>query len=469
MAQQDLQDKSLQTYNEQTSAPTLSVEDSLATLKDYGGFSFASNLIAGGLTNLDPTQAARKKIFLKDEKKKDERRKIKKQLEQWIEVLKLEGDATDLYSSIEKQKTEVKETYNENMIEILKKSRNLEKSFRSIALFYSNSGEQRLKNVEFINIQFENIISPDSSARQAVQRKFKEAFDSVDMRDSYSLLLIPGYMGGKSAIESWAKVCYDNRVTMITDYSNLTNWTDEDIDIDTPFGSNDDRKDFLGSVDEPENQLSGITNHLANAVVVANEIVARDGYSEVGEKMPLLVGGAGALAGRLLSNNPAQPVAGVKHGTLFDAKGVRMNLTREHLTNLHERNLVPLTTYEGSVIAYGDQSLNNGNDIDFNKYSVVRVYNFISKCLTHYFNAKAFQLWTPTEQKQVQEDLTKFLDSLKFNAKMIQDFKINNIKQDKNNKDVINADLSITPFYPARSFVFSLSRQEDGSTDVTRK
>lgn len=469
MAQNDLQQQSSQEYKQKTEAPVASVEDSLAKLKEYGGFSFASNLIAGGLTSLDPAQSARRSIFLKDEKKKDERRKMKKQLQQWVEVLKAEGDATDLYTMIDGEKTNVKETYSENMIEILKKSRNLEKSFRSMALFYSNSGEQRLKNVEFINITFEDIISPDSSVRQEVQSKFKEAFNSVDMRDSYSILLIPGYMGSKTAIESWAKICYDNKVTMITDYSDLPNWVEEDINLDSPFGSNDDRNTFLGSIDEPENLLSGITNHLANAVVVANEIVARDGYAEVGENMPLLVGGSGALAGRLLSNNPAQPVAGVKHGTLFDAKGVRMNLTREHLTNLHERCLVPLTTYEGSVIAYGDQSLNNGGDIDFNKYSVVRVYNFISKCLTHYFNAKAYQLWTSTEQKQVQEDLTKFLDSLKHNAKMIQDFKINSIKQDKNNKDVINAELSITPFYPARSFVFSLNRLEDGSTDVARK
>jgi hypothetical protein len=465
MAQNDLQEQSSQEYAQRTET----ADESLARLKEYGGFSFASNLIAGGLTSLDPAQAARKNIFLKDEKKKDERRKIKKQLQQWLDILKAEGDATDLYSIIEQDKETVKETYNENMIEILKKSRNLEKSFRSIALFYSNSGELRLKNVEFVNIQFDDIISTDSTVRQEMQARFKESFNSVDMRDSYSLLLIPGYMGSKTAIESWAKICYNNKVTMITDYSDLPNWVEEDINIDSSFGSNDDRNTFLGSVDESENQLSGMTNHLANAVVVANEIVARDGYAEVGEKMPLLVGGAGALAGRLLSNNPAQPVAGVKHGTLFDAKGVRMNLTREHLTNLHERCLVPLTTYEGSVIAYGDQSLNNGGDIDFNKYSVVRVYNFISKCLTHYFNAKAYQLWTPSEEKQVKEDLTKFLDSLKHNAKMIQDFKINSIKQDKNNKDVINAELAITPFYPARSFVFSLDRLEDGSTEVKRQ
>ncbi len=469
MAVNDLQEQSSQEYAQKTEVAKASLEDNLAKLKEYGGFSFASNLIAGGMTSLDPTQVARKNIFLKDEKKKDERRKMKKQLQQWVEVLKQEGDSTDLYTMIEGDKTSVNETYNANMIEILKKSRNLEKSFRSVALFFNNAGEQRLKNVEFVNIQHEDIISQDSSIRQVVQKKFKEAFDSVDMRASYSLLLIPGYMGSKTAIEGWAKVCYDNKVMMITDYSDLPNWVEEDIDIDSSFGSNDDRNNFLGSIDEPENQLSGISNHLSNAVVVANEIIARDGYSEVGEKVPLLVGGSGALAGRLLSNNPAQPIAGVKHGTLFDAKGVRMNLTREKLTSLHERCLVPLTTYEGSVIAYGDQSLNNGGDIDFNKYSVVRVYNFISKCLTHYFNAKAYQLWDAAAERLVKEDITKFLDSLKLNAKMIQDFKVINIKQDRNNKDVINAELSIMPFYPARSFVFSLNRLDDGSTDVVRK
>ncbi len=469
MAVNDLQEQSSQEYAQRTEATKANIEDSLSKLKEYGGFSFASNLIAGGLTTLDPSQVARKNIFLKDDKKKEERRKMKKQLQQWLEVLKMEGDSTDLYTAIEDDKTLVKEIYNENMIEILKKSRNLEKSFRSVALFFNNSGETRLKNVEFVNIAHEDIISQDSSIRNVIKHKFKEAFDSVDMRQSYSLLLIPGYMGSKTPIEGWAKVCYDNKVMMLTDYSDLPNWTEEDIDIESSFGTNDDRNNFLGSIDEPENQLSGISNHLSNAVVVANEIIARDGYSEVGEKVPLLIGGAGALAGRLLSNNPAQPIAGVKHGTLFDAKGVRMNLTRERLTALHERCLVPLTTYEGSVIAYGDQSLNNGGDIDFNKYSVVRVYNFISKCLTHYFNAKAYQLWTPAEEKLVKEDITKFLDSLKHNAKMIQDFKLVNIKQDKNNKDVINAELSIMPFYPARSFVFSLNRLEDGTTDTVRK
>lgn len=466
MAQNDLQEQASKEYN--LRSETASVEDTLAKLKDYGGFNFASNLIAGGLINLDPAQPARRNIFLKDEKKKEERRKIKKQLQQLVDVLKTEGDAAHLFSMIEEEKGTVKDIYNENMIEILKKSRNLEKSFRSIALFYKNSGEQLLKNVEFHNIQYEDIKSEDSTAREEIQQRFNDAYRSVDMKDSYSLLLIPGYMGSKTAIEGWAKVCYDNKVTLITDYTNLESWTEEDIKVEDTSNANVERDTFLGSTKEEENQLAGQTNHMANAIVVANEIVARDGYSEVGEKLPLYVGGAGALAGRLLSNNPAQPVAGVKYGTLFDAKGVRFNLTRDHITELHDKCLVPLTTYEGSVIAFGDQSLNKGGDIDFNKYSVVRVYNFISKCLTHYFNSITYEKWDANKQKKVNDEIVKFLDNLKFEAQMIKDFRVDKIQQSKANPDIINFELSITPFYPARSFVFTLNRLEDKTLDEGR-
>jgi len=43
----------------------------------------------------------------------------------------------------------------------------------------------------------------------------------LDLRQNYSLLAIPGYLGSNKVLEKWAKIAYENKVMLYTDFADL--------------------------------------------------------------------------------------------------------------------------------------------------------------------------------------------------------------------------------------------------------
>jgi hypothetical protein len=442
-----LQDKNIQGVSLPTKEQAASqLEASLAKLEKTGGFAFLENVI-DGLANLSPQRKARKNIFLSDPDKKAEREQLKKKLSTWIELLSENKPAVEIVEMSEKKAEESNALLNKNLGAALDSFRELEQSYRSVALFYKNTESDKVKNVTLMNASIDQLADLDNSRFiDYVAEELKQNYDRLDLRDNYSLLVIPGYLGPNKVIEKWAKIAHENKVMMVTDFVNL----------DTP----DDVIDLF-----TDGNFTGGDVYRSNVIMTCNWIVGRGKVESAGEEEDLFVPPSAALAGKMYYTMMSQVTAGKKHGSINEVDAVNFDLKKSEISNLEKIGLVPMVNEYGKVMAFSAKTLFNGDNLGLQTYSVVRVFDYITKVLFDFLNRRAFENWTSKLEADLRSQIVKFLDSIQGPDRLIEKFKILRLEQDPDQKDRVLIDIHITPYFPAKSFVVKLDGQkgDDGT------
>src|SRR5664279_1967750 len=104
MAEKEITQESLKVKDlkeiERGSSPGLSIEELSAKLVKFGGFDLIETTIDGS-QNLNPEKKARKKIFLTEKDKQEERQALKRSLQLWadtpVSYTHLRAHETDSY------------------------------------------------------------------------------------------------------------------------------------------------------------------------------------------------------------------------------------------------------------------------------------------------------------------------------------------------------------------------------------
>ena len=250
---------------ERLANPAQTLEQSVAKLAKMGGFDFVENAVEG-TQNLNPERKARKKIFLTDAEKKGEREALKKKLLLWMNMLNESGSIDEMVQKCNAKSEEAATTLKKNLKKALDATRELETNYRSLALFYKNTESDKLKNVTIMNASMEQLKDLDNTRFiDYVEQELKANYDRLDLRDNYSIMCVPGYLGSNKVVEKWAKIAHNNKVMMVTDFENL----------DTC----DDVVDMFESAN-----LAGGDIYKSNVVMASNWLVGRAKNQEVGEE-----------------------------------------------------------------------------------------------------------------------------------------------------------------------------------------
>jgi Type VI secretion system, TssC, VipB len=196
---------------EQTAEKDIKTGDKLQTslkgLEKFGAFDLLESVI-DNVQNLNPERKARKKIFLEETSKKEERDQLKKTLGIWLDVLQSTDDLHEMVEKAQARSEVSSKVYKSNMKEALKETGELEKSYRTVALFYKNTESTKVKNVSFVNVELDQLKDLDNTRFiDAIQAELVENYDRLDLRSNYGLLIIPGYLGSNKVVEKWAKIC----------------------------------------------------------------------------------------------------------------------------------------------------------------------------------------------------------------------------------------------------------------------
>src|SRR5919205_4068384 len=130
-------------------------------LLKFGGFDLLESTIEG-IQNVNPERKARKKIFLEETAKKQEREALKKTLEWWVDVLKNGEDISEMVQSCQEKSNNAEQLLKKNLKTAIEGTRNLERSYRSVALFYKNTESLKVKNVSIINVSPEQLKDLDN-------------------------------------------------------------------------------------------------------------------------------------------------------------------------------------------------------------------------------------------------------------------------------------------------------------------
>ena len=175
-------------------APAQTLEESLNKLVKFGGFDFLESTI-DGVANMNPERKARKKIFLSESDKKSERKDLAKKMELWVDMLSASNDVGEMMEQCTAKSHAADKIHKKNLKKALDATAQLEQAYRSVSLFYANSESDKLKNVTFVNASMEQLKDLDNPRFiDYVGDELKQNFDRLDLRDNYSLMVIPGYL-----------------------------------------------------------------------------------------------------------------------------------------------------------------------------------------------------------------------------------------------------------------------------------
>jgi len=425
----------------------LPLQESFDRLAKYGGFELLESCI-DAVQNMNPDRKARKRIFLSENSKKEERETLKKNLEIWESIIDGSEDILEMIDNCNEKAEETEKTLTKNLAKSIEATRDLERSYRSIALFYKNTEESKIKNISILNAEMDQLKDLDNTRFiDAVSSELTNAYDRLDLSDNYGLLVLPGYLGSNMVVEKWAKIAYENKVMLITVFEHL----DEPDDVMEMFDSAN---------------LTGGDVYRSNVMMTCNWLVGRGKFDEVNEDEDLYIPPAGALAGKVYRTLMSQVTAGKKYGGLNEIQGVRFDLKKSEIANLEKMGLIPMVNEYGKVMAFSAKTLFNGDNLGLQTYSVVRVFDYVTKVMMDFLNRRDFENFNAKTRKELLGQIIRFLDTISGPDKLIENFTIKRFEQDPVQKDKVHLDIHMKPFFPAKNFMIKMEGQKgDDGTD----
>jgi len=451
MPQEQLKPAELQTKVQEAvksiEKPSEFLEENLKKLEKFGGFELLESAI-DNIQNINPERKARKKIFLEESSKKSERESLKKALQWWSEILSSAEDLGDMVQHCQERSEQADKVLKKNLKNAIEGTKELERSYRSVALFYKNTESTKVKNVSLMNVDPDQLKDLDNTRFiDAIQAELVENYDRLDLRNNYGLLVLPGYLGSNKVVEKWSKIAYENKVMLVTDFE----------DLEAP----DDVMELFEAAN-----LTGGDTYRSNVIMSCNWLVGRGKFNEVGEEEDLFVPPAGALGGKIYNTLMSQVTAGKKHGGMNEVDGVRFDLKKSEIASLEKLGLVPMVKEYGKVMAFSAKTLFNGDNLGLQTYSVVRVFDYVAKVMMDFLNRRAFENFNANTRKDLNNQIVKFLDSITGPNKLIENFTIRRFEQDPVQKDKIYLDIHLKPYFPAKTFLIKLEGQKgDDGTD----
>lgn len=441
----EIQANQLPDYKEKEAASQpVNLEENLAALDYYGGMRLVKTLVRE-TENLDPRKKALHDIFLSDPLYKDTRKQLAKTLDLWIDLL--EKDFEDIDQTIDychKENQQVERSISENLFAVREEIKELEKTYRVLDSFFANTNVEKTDFLNLININKKDIGEMDSNSSKAVIKELDDKYDSLNLRESYSLFVLPGYVGSAQQIQDWASVAHRNKVLLITDFEDSMTYEDLLVRL------------------EKSNLLNSQRNN-SSVVVACNYIIGRRRSELSTEEEDLYIPPSGAIAGRMTDIDNisiSQGIAGRRFGCLYHAPAVRFELLKSELTKLIDMGVVPLLEIDGQVMAFSNRTPYEGSTAELQEYPIVRVFNWVSKVIQQFCNDEAFVIWDATVKSEMVDNIQSFLSKYKGAGKLYENYSIKGVNRDAETGNIL-VQVELKPFFAAKNFLIELT----GTTD----
>ncbi len=415
------------------------VKEKVSLLKKQGGFKILEGIIDGkkGIRDMNPKNEARRGAFLTDTDKASKRAKLKAEIEALKELVE-SGTLSEAQEKAKQKADTVDAVLKENLKNIFNNTRDLEKTYRAMDLFFRNAEEDNIRNLFFMNLPLEEFTSAENShLREGLTAHFDQNYDRFSLEDNYSLFVIPGYLGKN--LDFWSKMASKYRMTLVTDYSD-----------ELEFESIEDKVE--------EEKINGDARYLANTVVTCNHAVVRkknEGVEDDDLYMPMSV----PLAAKMYAGNGIQPPAGKKHGKIDGVLGTRLQLLRTHVDKIDKMGMIPIIFEKNwGTVAMSDTTLaNESTDPDQKAIGVVRAKDWIAKVLLDYFNSLTFQVYNGKLRGDIRGELNKFFSKISGYGGLIESYTIDGPNPDPNDPQTVMLSINVKPFFATKHYVIDYS------------
>lgn len=451
MAETEMQKSAVASQVEVASEAQSGAKDISALLSSFGGY----NAIRGFLPdadNLNPAKKAAKAVFLSDKRFAEKRKNLIQDIKGWLEILGEEHtSATEFVDACKVKEEKMTKVLSQGVTDALFATANLERSYRSLDMFFKSANTDKVKNLRIINVYKDDIADGDSGFAGEVDSLLRGGFDRLSLKDCYSLMVVPGNVfQDKPSLLQWAKIAFKYKVILVTDHAD--EYSFDDLQANTESYKDSDIE-------------------LQNVVMTANWLVGRESEKlseDEQDSAAFFVPGSAALAGKLYddSANMAQGAGGKKFGTLDGVKGVKLDLLKSEIASLMDNQMIPMVYSEGRVMAFNNTTLYNGDNTAMKEYPIVRVFDWVKKVLMNYVHEVALENWDPyNSPKTLKANIQSFLNGYKGYGNLFQNYEIKEPTQDPITKR-ITCDISLTPFYSAKNFIIKVSADKSDKDAV---
>lgn len=419
---------------------TASLKTCIDKLARYGGMRLITGLIRDTV-NMDPRRRALREVFLSDKIYKDARRKLATSLDLWIDVLTREdGNADSMLQYCQTECVRAEECLKDNLLSVREEIRNLEVSYRTIENYFANTGQQKIHHLDVMNVDKENLKDINTDDSSILEKTLKNSYDKIDIKDSYSLLVMPGNIGDATVIRHWAHVAHENKVLIVTDFEDCPTYDDLIYRLD-------------------ESALQDNLLEMSNVVVACNYILGRRKSEIADEFDDLYIPSSSAIAGRMSDTKNiviSQGVAGRKYGRLDNVGTVRFDMLKSELALLIDKGVVPLIEVDGQVMAFSNCTMYNGSIAGLQEYPITRVFDWVSKVIMQLCNYEVNTIWNGMVEAEMISKFQDFLEKYKGPGNLYESYVINGVKQDPSSKNII-VDIELKPFFAAKNFIIGLT------------
>lgn len=141
---------------QQAVAQSRNLNAELQILAKFGGFNVLESSV-DGIQNMNPERKARRNIFLSDPERVAERKELEKRLEMWVDMLKGNKSISEMVELCQKKSAAVSGLLSQNQLKAVEEVRQLEKSYRTVMLFYKNTDSDKIKNISIVNASMSSL------------------------------------------------------------------------------------------------------------------------------------------------------------------------------------------------------------------------------------------------------------------------------------------------------------------------
>ena len=161
-------------------------------------------------------------VFYNGVESMEEREVLKNKIDMWIDLLNSSSAVTEMIATSKAKSEAAASHLAKSQLVAVQSVRDMEQAYRGVMLFYKNTEADKVNNVTIVNASKEQLTDLDNPRFiDFVARELKQNYDKLDLRQNYSLLAIPGYLGSNKVLEKWAKIAYENKVMLYTDFADL--------------------------------------------------------------------------------------------------------------------------------------------------------------------------------------------------------------------------------------------------------
>lgn len=434
----------------EAAAPELSAEEIQNRLDRYDGFEELLAPLAENLELFSPGAERKKRRFLQDSGLLQDRQELRDRLQAYISLLgKADINSHKQIRSEAQEKLDNNENLiNENLSNILKAARELERTYREIELFFRNAAPQKVKNLTLVSVHPDVLLDPDSNLLyNLIEKRIMDEARSVDQKKAYSVLVIPNLWQSnrpKDLIERYTKLAGDARISFLTDFADC-----------------DSVEEALKERENPKWQgFTGPEPHHSKLVVFANHLVLRGAYDGLSEDDSELRGSPSmAIAGKMYSERISQPIMGEMNGAVSGSQGLAFRTVADEVADLSDVGMnAMMNAYEKDMV-YDACSAFTGAEYPLKRYYIVRTFDYVNRVLRHYLGKVTGQQLDRAKANFVRETIQDFLDQL-VEQKIINAGRVTHFDWNSRVPDRIDVNIDIMPLWAVRTFVYALKAKD---------